>query len=208
VEGSVPGAFSEPTGLSLARDGTLAVTDTWNGRIQLLRPDGVIQVLGANLYGPRDVLWTPDGSLVVADTGNRLLLRFSPPGWQQEEIIRFPGPVVGLAWVDGLVAAAVPVAGEVALVDLDARAEVRRLPMPGWEKGRQQEGYLLSLPSGKLLASAPADGELWRLDPAGGDPELMPVTVPGVSAIEILPGGEIIVARTPYHHLVKLRIDS
>jgi len=204
VEGGVPGAFSEPTGLSLGPDGTLAVSDTWNGRVQLLRPDGAVQIIGANLYGPRDVLWAPDGSLLVADTGNRFLLRFSPPRWEREEILRFPGPVVGLSWIDGLVAVAVPVAGEVVLVDVVAKAEVGRLPVPGWQEGQQQEGYLAALPSGELLASAPASGEIWRLDPGGGDPVRLPITLPGVSGIAVLPGGQILASQTTEHRLVQI----
>jgi hypothetical protein len=206
-EGSVPGAFSEPTGISLGPDGTLAVTDTWNGRIQLLRPDGIVQVVGSELYGPRDVLWIPDGSLLVADTGNRLLLRYRPPRWEKEEIIRLPGPVVGLEWVNGLAAVAVPFAGEVALVDIASKSEVRRLPVPGWEQGQQQEGYLALLPSGELLASAPRTGELWRLDPSGGEPVRAAGDVPGITAFEILPGGEILAAITPQHQLVKISLE-
>ncbi len=207
VKGSVAGAFQEPTGLALAADGTLAVADTWNGRVQLLLPDGSVQVVGAELYGPRGVLWLDDGSLLVADTGNRALLRFAPPRWAREEVIRFPGPVVGLAAVQGLVAVALPTEGQVALVDVTRGVEVRRLAVPGWQAGDQQEGYLAVLPSGDLLASAPTPGELWRLDPSGArEPVRLPATLPGVTGLLVLPDGDLLAAQTTEHRLVRVAI--
>ncbi len=209
VEGNQPGAFVEPSGLSLGADGAVAVCDTWNGRVQVLRPNGSIQVLGANLYGPRDVLWAPDGSLFVADTGNKAVLRFRPPRWKREEILRFPAPVVGLAWVDGLLAAAVPVAGEVVLIDVAEGEEVRRLQVPGWQSGEQQESYLAMLPSGELLASAPFTGELWRIDPSGErDPVRVPMDLPGVTGIAVLPDGRVLASQTFEHRLVQVDIDE
>ncbi len=208
-EGSVPGAFVEPTGLALAPDGSLAVTDTWNGRVQILRPDGMIQVVGSDLYGPRGVVWAEDGSLLVADTGNRVLLRFRAPDWRAEEILRFNGPVVGLALVDGLVAAAVPAEGEVVLVDVNGGVEVRRLPVPGWATRQQQEGYLAVLPSGELVASAPDTGELWRLDPAGvAQPTRLPTTLPGVTGLAVMPNGDLLVAQTYDHRLVRVSVND
>jgi len=207
VQGSGPGAFQEPTGVALAPDGTLAVADTWNGRVQLLEPGGGVRVVGAELYGPRGVLWLADGSLLVADTGNRVLLRFAPPRWAREEVIRFPGPVVGLAAVQGLVAAALPTEGQVALIDLGRGVEVRRLRVPGWQAGDQQEGYLVALPSGELLASAPTPGELWRLDPSGArEPVRLPATLPGVTGLAVLPDGDVLAAQSTEHRLVRVAL--
>jgi YYY domain-containing protein len=208
TEGGLPGQFREPSGLALAPDGTLAVADTWNGRVQLLRPGGSVQIVGDRLYGPRDVLWAPDGALLVADTGNWTLLRYSPPRWQREELYRFDAPVVGLAWSDGLVAAAVPVTGLVVLVDLLERVEVRRLEMPGWQSGDQQEGYLAVAPGGGILASAPAAGELWLLDPSGATPpRRVAEDLPGVTGFAALQDGRIIASRTWDNELVRLRIE-
>ena len=165
TEGAAPGTFNEPSGLALAADGTLAVTDTWNGRVQLVRPDGTFETVGNNLFGPRDALWSDGGSLLVADTGNRRLLRFDPPNWQETVVATLPGPVTSLASVMGLVAAAVPVDGAVSLVDPVSGEVVRRLEIPGWSSGEQQEAYLAVLPSGDIAATAPKTGELWIVDP-------------------------------------------
>lgn len=207
-EGAAPGSFREPSGLALAEDGTLAVTDTWNGRIQLLRRDGSTEVFGAGLFGPRDALWTGDGGLLVADTGNRRLLRFDPPGWRQQVLAELPGPVVGLAEAAGLVAAAVPVDGAISLIDAGTGTVVRRLEVPGWQSRDQQEGYLAALPSGELAATAPATGELWIVDPNGDAlPRLLRSGLPGATGIAPLPSGELLISLTWENRLVRVPLE-
>jgi hypothetical protein len=208
-DGALPGQFRQPSGLALARDGTLAVADTWNSRIQLLRPGAPVQIVGESLYGPRDLLWLPDGRLLVADTGNRQLLAYRAPRWTRDEIIELEAPVVGLEWVGGLVAAALPVAAEVVLLDPEGWNLVRRLPVPGWEGGSQQEGYLVTLPSGELLASAPERHELWRLDPTGARaPVRVRDDLPGVTGLALSPDGDVIATQTWEDRLLRLQIDE
>ncbi len=208
-EGTVPGAFREPSGLALSADGTLAVTDTWNGRVQLLRPDGRVEIVGQGLFGPRAALWAADGSLVVSDTGNKRILRFSPPSWQQKVVIGLPAPVVGLASVGGILAAATPADGAVILVDHRDGTIVRRIEVPGWNDRQQQEGYLALLPSGDLAASAPGPGELWLIDPTGSRvPHLLRDDLPGVTGLTLLPDGQLLAALTWEHRLVKIEIDG
>ena len=209
AEGSEPGAFREPSGLALAADGTLAVADTWNGRVQLLRTDGTYQVLGGDLYGPRGLLWGPGGTLYVADTGNRRLVRYRPPTWRPEVVAELPGPVVGLAWTAGLLAAAVPANGTIALVDPTTGAVLRHLEVPGWRDLDQQEGYLAALPSGDLAASAPGPGELWLIDPTGmAAPRLQRGGLPGVTAVALLPDGHLLASQTWENQLVRIAIEE
>ncbi len=208
-EGTAPGTFKEPSGLALAADGTLAVADTWNGRVQLLLPDGTIKIIGKNLFGPRDALWSGDGSLFVADTGNRRLLRFDPPEWRETVVATLPGPVTGLAWSAGLLAAAVPVDGAVALVDTATGQVVRRLDVPGWSNGDQQEAYLAVLPSGMLAATAPSTGEVWHVDPTGQTPaRLLRDGLPGVTAVALMPDGSLVASQTWENHLVTIPLDE
>jgi hypothetical protein len=208
-EGRMPGQFQQPAGLALAPDRTLAVADTWNGRVQLLRPGGALSVVGDGLYGPRDLLWAPDGALLVADTGNRLLLRYRPPRWDRQELYAFEGPVVGLEWIGGLLAAAVPITGEVVLLDPQTWSAVRSLQVPAWVDGGQQEGYLLAMPSGELLASAPERHELWLLDPTGTRPaERFRDGLPGVTGLALLPDGSILASQTWEDRLVRLEPDD
>nr|MCU0305977.1 DUF2298 domain-containing protein [Thermoanaerobaculales bacterium] len=197
VEGTGENAFREPSGLALAPDGRIAVADTWNGRVQVVAPDGSSEVVIEGLFGPRGVLWGRDGSLLVADTGNRRLLRIEPPSWTAEIVAELPAPVVGLAWVGGLVAAATPADGAVALLDPATGEVVRRLVVPAWDVGDQQEGYVVLLPSGELAASAPKYGEIWVLDPAGPTPpRRLHGELPGVTAMALRDDGVLIASLT------------
>ena len=207
VTGQGPGQFHEPSGLALAPDGTIAVTDAWNGRVQLLRPEGAIEEVGSGLFSPRAVAWGKDGSLWVADTGNAQVLSYIPPRWERGLSVRLPGPVSGLAWSGKLLAAAVPVAGEVVLIRPGTGKVVRRLPMPGWTDGKQQEAGLVELPSGALLATAPTPGEVWRLDPSGSAaPSRVRAGLRGLTSIACWPDGSLIGSLTWENRLVRIRL--
>jgi sugar lactone lactonase YvrE len=208
-EGTGPDGLREPSGLALAPDGSLAITDTWNGRVQVVYPDATFQSVGANLFGPRDALWTADGSLVVADTGNRRLLRFDAPDWRESLVTTFEGPVVGLASVLGFVAAAVPVEGALVLVDLASGDKVRRIEIPGWESREQQEAYLAVLPTGMLAASAPLTGEIWLVDPTGQTPVRMLMDgLPGVTGLALRPDGMLLASQTWKNRLVTIPTEA
>ncbi len=207
AEGTVVGAFREPSGLALARDGTLAVADTWNGRIQLIAPGGAMRVVGRDLYGPRGVAWDDAGNLYIADTGNRRVLRATPPDWRLVEIGGLDAPVVGLAWLGDRLAAAVPVKGVVALIDPDRHEVERTLPVPGWQGGDQQEGYVVRLPSGDLLVSAPGPGELWRLDPSGKrEPVRVSTGLDGVTGLAVVAEGRVLAALTWQHRIERVAL--
>jgi hypothetical protein len=208
-EGAITGTFREPSGVALAADGSLAITDTWNGRIQILRGDGSVEIVGKDLFGPRGVVWTSDGSLLVADTGNRRLLRFSPPGWAPQIVANLQAPVVGLASVGGLVAAATPADRAVILLDPANGGVVRRIEVPGWSSGEQQEGYLALLPSGELAASAPEPGEIWTIDPSGATPpRLLRGGLPGVTGLALRPDGTLLASLTWEHRLVRVPLEE
>jgi YYY domain-containing protein len=207
--GDAPGEFREPSSVAVAGDDSLAVADTWNGRIQVMRPNGVTEVFGEPLFGPRDLMWAPDGSLLVSDTGNRKLLRFTPPTWEVETIATLPGPPVGLEWAAGLIAAAVPADGAVLLINASDGSVVRRIELPCWGSRDQQEGYLALLPSGNLVASCPANGELWIVDPTGErQPRLVQDDLPGITAIALTPVGDLLASLTWQHRLVRVPVED
>ncbi len=207
TQGPALGTFNEPSGVALSGDGRLAIADTWNGRVQVMQPDGAIETVDDGLFGPRDLLWAPDGSLLVADTGNRQVLRFSPPDWDRDLVAATPGPVVGLSWAAGFVAAAVPADSAVVLIDVNENSVVRRIEIPGWGDREQQEGYLAMLPSGDLVASAPTLGQLWKVDVTGeSPPQLMAENLPGITGIALLPDGQLLGSLTWEHRLVKIPI--
>ena len=87
------GQFREPWGIAVGVDGTIFVADTWNGRIQafdsqgnFLSKWGVFSKISDEnrdpyaLFGPRGLAVMPTGNLLVADTGNKRILEFTPAG--------------------------------------------------------------------------------------------------------------------------------
>ncbi len=87
------GQFREPWGIAVGVDGTVFVADTWNGRIQVfdsqgnfVRKWGSFTVITEDnrdpfaLFGPRGLAVTRAGNLLVADTGNKRIIEFSPLG--------------------------------------------------------------------------------------------------------------------------------
>jgi DNA-binding beta-propeller fold protein YncE len=87
------GQFQEPWGVAVAGDGTIFVADTWNGRIQVFDREGNFVrkwgyfnttngTLGdpLALFGPRGIAIDSGGYLLVADTGNKRIVQFTPSG--------------------------------------------------------------------------------------------------------------------------------
>lgn len=71
------GWLSEPRGVAVASDGTLAVADVGLSAVVLFDPAGVPRVVEVpgGLQQPEAVAWTPEGVLVIADTwGQRVVL--------------------------------------------------------------------------------------------------------------------------------------
>lgn len=98
LDGSGPlqvgdGQFREPWGIAVGADGTVFVADTWNGRVQafdsqgnFLRKWGAFSIINDenrdpfSLFGPRGLAVMPTGNLLVADTGNKRIVEFTPIG--------------------------------------------------------------------------------------------------------------------------------
>jgi len=84
--------FNQPTGLTIEADGNILVADQLNHMIRRVTPDGVVtRVAGNGQSGsvnnitvlssfsqPSAVAVAPDGSLLVADTGNSIIRRIGP----------------------------------------------------------------------------------------------------------------------------------
>jgi uncharacterized protein (TIGR03663 family) len=92
-QGTGAGQFQEPWSIAVDKDGYVYVADTWNHRIQKLDSQGRFVtmwgtfgdtggLLGATdvLYGPRDIVVDGSGNLVVSDTGNKRIVKFTPEG--------------------------------------------------------------------------------------------------------------------------------
>lgn len=91
---TVPRKGWQPGGLAVGQEGQIYVSDVENHRILHITATGVVTVLtGSGQAGwqdgpaeqarferPQDLLLTPQGGLLVADTGNRCLRHISPQG--------------------------------------------------------------------------------------------------------------------------------
>lgn len=92
-QGSQPGQFQQPRGLTVAPDGTLWVADTMNHRLQQLDAEGNVlktlgsfgdvatgQAPGGTFNQPWGIAAGPDGSIYVADTWNHRIQKFTAQG--------------------------------------------------------------------------------------------------------------------------------
>jgi sugar lactone lactonase YvrE len=70
--------FVNPFGIAVAADGTIFVTDGEKNNLTRIATDGATSVVAGNLSTPSAVALTPDGALIVADTGSHTIKRVEP----------------------------------------------------------------------------------------------------------------------------------
>lgn len=71
--------FDHPTGLAADDSGNLYVSETFQGLIKKITPDGKVTTLVSNLSEPMGLCWA-DGALYVAECGGNRILRISSSG--------------------------------------------------------------------------------------------------------------------------------
>ncbi|MBI3959578.1 MAG: TIGR03663 family protein [Chloroflexi bacterium] len=176
------GQFREPWGVAVAADGTIFVADTWNGRIQafdsqgnFLRKWGVFNIIDGDnrdpnaLFGPRGLAVTLNGDLLVADTGNKRILEFTPNG---EYVNQVGGGGVVLGRFEEPVDVAVdPRTGTVYVADIWNRRiqvltptlePVGEWPVPSWEsQDIWDKAYLAVDADGTVYASDPQFSQVY-----------------------------------------------
>ena len=182
------GQFREPWGIAVGTDGTVFVADTWNGRIQafdsqghFLRKWGVFSIISNDnrdpyaLFGPRGLAVKPNGNILVADTGNKRILEFTPMG---EFVRQIGGGGVLLGHFEEPVDVSVhPPTGNILVSDAWNRriqvlsAELEPLSewlMPTWEsQGIWDKPYLSAAADGTVYATDPQFSQVFVISPVG-----------------------------------------
>lgn len=182
------GQFYEPWGLAVGADGQIFVADTWNGRIQVFAADGsfvtkwgVFSSTGGELtdalalFGPRGLAIGADGNLLVTDTGNKRIIKFTPAGEALQQV--GGGGVIGGRFEEPVGLAVSPVDGSVFVADawnhriqkLTANLEfVAEWPVPGWEsQDIAAKPYLAVAPNGDVYVTDPQLYRVLVYNPAG-----------------------------------------
>lgn len=170
------GQMNEPWGVAVGADGTIFVSDTWNGRVQVfdsagnfVRKWGYFNSTNAELgdplalFGPRGLAVGGDGNLLVADTGNKRILQFTPAG----ELVRQVGGggVIGGHFEEPVGVAVDPNDGSIFVADTWNR-RIQKLsptmeflvewPVPGWESQLIfHKPYIAVAANGDVYASDP-----------------------------------------------------
>ena len=147
------GQFNEPWGVVVGQDGNVFVADTWNGRIQVfdeqgrfVRSWGYFNTTDGELgdpyalFGPRGLAVDTAGNILVADTGNKRIVRFSPTGEFVDQVGgggailgRFEEPTdVDVDLRDGSIFVADNWNRRIQKLDADFQP-LEEWPVPGWE---------------------------------------------------------------------------
>jgi sugar lactone lactonase YvrE len=186
--------LNEPWSMAVASDGTVFVADTWAHNIVKLDKDlkqvatwgapctTVPDCDGTHLFGPRDIALTPDGNLLVTDTGNERVIEYSADG---QFIAQFgtrydpkSGQAPGPLELQEPVGLAVAPNGDVYLADYwnkrilhvnkDFQPAGPAIPVPSWGSNAVTDRpYLALLLNGRLLATDPANGKVLIFKPDG-----------------------------------------
>jgi uncharacterized protein (TIGR03663 family) len=183
------GQFQEPWGIAVDAQGTIFVADTWNGRIQVfdaegnfLRKWGYFNTTNGTLgdplalFGPRGIAIDSAGNLLVADTGNKRILQFTPDG---ELVNQVGGGGVQLGTFEEPTAVAVdPRDGSVYVADswnrriqkLDANLQaLAEWPVPSWgSEHLYYKPYLTVAGNGDVYATDPENFRVLVYNSAGG----------------------------------------
>jgi len=183
--------WNQPEAVAWLPDGSLAVADTWNHRVVIVRPgDPAVVELPPppeGWYGPRGLAAAPDGALAVTDTGHRRVVVYPSPGAGPQVLtpIGEASPLlepVGIAWLPGE-RVLVCDTGHHRLVVLGPDGGVERaVALPGGWPDFYSRPQVTVLGPDRWLATDPPRRSLWLVE--GERP--VELTFPGAG---IVPAG-------------------
>ncbi len=177
---------SQPWGLAVGADGTIAVADTFGWRIRVFdsdlkstltfgqTPDLSKPIGNYDMYGPRDVAIDKQGNFWVTDTGDARVMVYSPTGTFVRQIgtrgaavEQFDEPVGIAIAADGTVFVADMYNRRVVMLDQTGKW-LGSFPVPGWGgQDPADKPYLRPLRDGRIALSLPLLNEVRIYDKAG-----------------------------------------
>ncbi len=175
--GAFQGGFNEPWGVALDQGGNIYVADTWNHRIEKYRSDFTFAGTWGqssntttptlyDMFGPRDILFAPDGTLWITDTGNKRLLHYSAAG---EALGSYGSEGSGPGQFSEPVGLAMDAEGNIYVADTwNARIQkftpdmqpAGEFPVDWTSRDVLSKPYLAVLKDGRILTTDPATGRL------------------------------------------------
>ena len=186
--GDKEATFNEPWMATVDKDGNIYVADTWSHRILKFDPD--LNVVGEwgkpftaigerqpnpdELFGPRDIAMDADGNLLVTDTGNKRVVKFTPDG---QPLDSFGEAGAGPGEFNEPVGVAVAPNGDIYVADTWNRRVQRfdsqfnyisEFSVKGWSSTEvTAKPYLVVLGDGRVILSNPINARIELYDQKG-----------------------------------------
>lgn len=224
------GGMWEPWDLAVDASGFVYVVDTWNHRVQKFTSDGQFvttwgqygvvdgAVGGSQMFwGPRAVTISPDGLILVSDTGNKRIIAFTPNG---ELVAQWGGKGVGDGLLEEPVGVAIVASGTIYVADTwNQRIQVfdnqyrylRKWEIDSWYgQSLENKPYLALDPQGRVYATDPEAARILIFDPSGrfvatlGGSSADTLSLVRPTGIAIDAQGYIYVADTLANQIIKL----
>jgi DNA-binding beta-propeller fold protein YncE len=183
-----PGQFNQPWGIAVDKSGNVYVADTWDYRIQKFDASGkFLTEWGSNgdtrgdpkvnptqFYGPRAIAVDAQGNVLVTDTGNKRVLKFSPTG---EPLAQFGGVGSGNGQFQEPVGIGIDSQGNIYVADTwNQRIQkfdsglnyVAQWPVQAWDgQSIVNKPYLAVSPDGSVFVTDPEGARIIKFSSDG-----------------------------------------
>jgi sugar lactone lactonase YvrE len=173
--------LNQPWSMAVDGDGNVYIADTWNHDIIKLDKDlkqvkkwgsgGQVEANGdpQKLFGPRKIAITPDGNVIITDTGNSRVVEYTKDGdfvrqfgskGTSGDPLQFSEPASLAVASNGDIYVADFWNKRIVHLDKDLQSK-GTIPVDGWgSQAVTDRPYLAVLPDGRLLATDPTNGKV------------------------------------------------